>query len=173
MYFNQFPTIAYDVTGVGTTSKIKDILIRVKVRDYIKNNRSWFAKYIVGGDETPDMVSFDVYGKTAYHWVVLLFNQITNPYYDWPLGRQAFFAFVNNKYVDLNAIHHYEIAQKSGLNTTKIIVELADEPTATAVTNLEYETELQDRKRQILLVKHGFFNLVVSDFRSEIENAKS
>ena len=39
MYFNQFPTIDYDVTGDGTTTTIKDLLLRVKVRDYIKENR--------------------------------------------------------------------------------------------------------------------------------------
>ena len=172
MYFKDFPKINYDISGDGVTTTIRDITLRLKVKEYIKKNISLFSKYDVQDGDTPSILAYQVYGDANKHWVILLFNDIINPYYDWPLGRQAFYAFINNKYADLNAIHHYEIAQKSGLNTTKIIVELADEPTATAVTNLEYETDLQDRKRQILLVKKGFFNLVVSDFRSEIENAR-
>ena len=168
MYFNQFPTIAYDVTGDGTTSEIKDILIRVKVRDYIKNNRSWFAKYIVGGDETPDMVAFNVYGKTAYHWIVLLFNQITNPYYDWPLKNQDFYAFINNKYSNPNAVHHYEIPQQSGLTTVKIKVE-SDVVGAVAVTNFEYEEAIQTKKREIRILKPEFLGRFTSEFKTLIQ----
>ena len=51
MYFDLFPTIEYDVTGDGISNTIKDLLLRVKVRDYVKNNRAWFAKYIVEQDE--------------------------------------------------------------------------------------------------------------------------
>ena len=168
MYFNQFPTIAYDVTGDGTTSEIKDILIRVKVRDYIKNNRSWFAKYIVGGDETPDMVSFDVYGKTAYHWVVLLFNQITNPYYDWPLKRKDFYSFINNKYSSPSAVHHYEISQQSGNTNVKIKVE-STVAGAAEVTNQEYEEALQQKKREIRILKPEYLGQFTTEFRDLIE----
>ena len=168
MYFNQFPTIAYDVTGDNTTSEIKDILIRVKVRDYIKNNRSWFAKYIVGGDETPDMVSFDVYGKTAYHWVVLLFNQITNPYYDWPLKRKDFYSFINNKYSSPSAVHHYEISQQSGNTNVKIKVE-STVAGAAEVTNQEYEEALQQKKREIRILKPEYLGQFTTEFRDLIE----
>ena len=168
MYFNQFPTIAYDVTGDGTTSEIKDILIRVKVRDYIKNNRSWFAKYIVGGDETPDMVAFNVYGKTAYHWIVLLFNQITNPYYDWPLKRKDFYAFINDKYSSPSAVHHYEISQQSGNTNVKIKVE-STVAGAAEVTNQEYEEALQQNKREIRILKPEYLGQFTTEFKDLVE----
>ena len=168
MYFNQFPTIAYDVTGDGTTSEIKDILIRVKVRDYIKNNRSWFAKYIIAGDTTPDMVAFDVYGKTAYHWVVLLFNQITNPYYDWPLKRKDFYAFINNKYSSPSAVHHYEISQQSGNTNVKIKVE-STVAGAAEVTNQEYEEALQQNKREIRILKPEYLGQFTTEFKDLVE----
>ena len=47
MYFNDFPQIKYDPTGSGTYTTIQDIMTRIKVRDYIKNNASLFAKYSV------------------------------------------------------------------------------------------------------------------------------
>ena len=168
MYFNQFPTNPYDVTGDGTTSEIKDILIRVKVRDYIKNNRSWFAKYIVGGDETPDMVAFNVYGKTAYHWIVLLFNQITNPYYDWRLKRKDFYAFINDKYSSPSAVHHYEISQQSGNTNVKIKVE-STVAGAAEVTNQEYEEALQQNKREIRILKPEYLGQFTTEFKDLVE----
>ena len=164
MYFNQFPTIEYDVTGNGTKTTIKDLLLRVKVRDYVKNNRSWFAKYIVEQDETPDMVAFKVYGRTTYHWIVLLFNQITNPYYGWPLKNRDFYAFINDKYSNPSAVHHYEIPQESGNTNIKIKVE-SDVAGAVAVTNQEFEDEIQKTKREIRILKPEY----VGRFRTEFE----
>ena len=164
MYFNQFPTIEYDVTGNGTKTTIKDLLLRVKVRDYVKNNRSWFAKYIVEQDETPDMVAFKVYGRTTYHWIILMFNQITNPYYDWPLKNRDFYAFINDKYSNPSAVHHYEIPQESGNTNIKIKVE-SDVAGAVAVTNQEYEDEIQKTKREIRILKPEY----VGRFRTEFE----
>ena len=164
MYFNQFPTIEYDVTGDGTKTTIKDLLLRVKVRDYVKNNRSWFAKYIVEQDETPDMVAFKVYGRTTYHWIILMFNQITNPYYDWPLKNRDFYAFINDKYSNPSAVHHYEIPQESGNTNIKIKVE-SDVTGAVEVTNFEYEEEIQKTKREIRILKPEY----VGRFRTEFE----
>ena len=173
MYFRDFPEIKYDVTGNGVTNTIKDITLRIKVKEYIKKNISLFSKYDIQDGDTAPILAFNYYGDPNLAWAIMLFNNIVNPYYDWPLSRQAFYSYISNKYADVNAIRHYEIAQKSGLNTTKVIVELADEPTATAVTNLEYETERQDKKRQILLIKRNYLNLVVSDFKDEIESASA
>ena len=164
MYFNQFPTIEYDVNGDGTKTTIKDLLLRVKVRDYVKENRSWFAKYIVEQDELREMVAFKIYGRTQYHWIVLLFNQITNTYYDWPLKRNDFYAFINDKYANPSAVHHYEIPQQSGLTTVKITVE-SDVAGAVEITNQAYEEAIQQKKRKIRILRPEY----VGQFRTEFE----
>ena len=169
MYFDLFPTIEYDVTGDGTKTTIKDLLLRVKVRDYVKNNRSWFAKYIVEQDETPEMVAFKIYGQAQYHWVVLLFNQITNPYYDWPLKQRDFYTFINNKYANPSAVHHYEISQESGNTKVKIKVE-STVAGAAEVTNLEYEEAIQKTKREIRILKPSYLGQFRTEFETLIEN---
>ena len=138
MYFHEFPTTDYDPTGSGFTNQIQDIMIRVKVRDWIKNNGALFSKLIVSEGDKPEMVSYKAYGNVKYTWVVLLFNQITNTYYGWPLSRRDFVAYINSKYTDPNSIHHYEISQESGGAWKKIVVELAEHPNATPITNIEY-----------------------------------
>ena len=94
MYFHNFPEIEYDPTGSGNYNTIQDITTRIKVREWIINNGALFSKYIVSNGDTPEIVAFKEYGSTDYHWVVLLFNQIINNYYGWPLSRRNFDAFV-------------------------------------------------------------------------------
>ena len=169
MYFNLFPTIQYDVNGDGTKTSIKDLLLRVRVRDYVKENRSWFAKYIVNHDETPEMVAFNIYGQAQYHWVVLLFNQITNPYYGWPLKNRDFYAFINDKYANPSAVHHYEIPQESGDTNIKIKVE-STVAGAVEITNLQYEEEVQKTLREIRILYPSYLGQFRSEFETLIEN---
>ena len=164
MYFNPFPTIEYDPTGSGYTNKIKDITTRVKVKQWVRNKAAMFAKYDVIDAMTPEMVAFYLYDNTELHWVVLLFNEITNSYYGWPLSRRNFDAFVNNKYTNPLATHHYEITQSSGDQSVKINVE-SDVAGATAVTNLEYEATIQDKKKQIRVLKPEYLNQFIREFQ--------
>ena len=81
MYFNDFPTIEYDCTGNGNFNTIQDITTRVKVRKWIRSKGAIFSKYDVSDGETPEQVAYTVYGTTEDHWIVLLFNEVTNTYY--------------------------------------------------------------------------------------------
>ena len=164
MYFNNFPTINYDCTGNGTTETIQDITTRIAVRKWIREIGPLFAKYDVADAETPEMVASTVYGSVYDHWVVLLFNEITNTYYGWPLSRRDFYAFVDDKYANPQATHHYEITQSSGDQTKKITV-MSTVPGATAVSNLQYEAAIQDKKKQIRILKPTYLGQFKSEFQ--------
>ena len=171
MYFNDFPQIKYDCTGNGTFTTIQDIMTRIKVRDYIKNNGSLFAKYSVPDGETPEMVAFFLYNDVAYHWILLLFNQIINTYYDWPLGTRNFQRYDTSKYANPYSIHHYEVSQSSGGNWIKIQVE-SDVVGAVGITNLEYEAAKQDKIREIRILKPEFLGQFKAEFAQLLEEAK-
>ena len=80
MYFASFPKINYDVTGNGYTETIRDITIRMKVKIYMRNNISLFDKYNVQDGERPELLSYQLYGDANFHWLILLFNDIVNPF---------------------------------------------------------------------------------------------
>ena len=172
MYFNPFPKINYDCVGNGFTEQIQDITTRVVVRKWIQDRGSLFSKYRVQDGDTPEMTAYRLYGQTQYHWIVLLFNEIINSYYGWPLSRRDFEAFVSNKYVDPYGIHHYEITQQSGDTTKKIKVE-SDVAGAVAVTNLEYEATLQEKKRQIKVLQPEFVEQFISEFKRLLKKQQS
>ena len=171
MYFNDFPLIKYDCTGNGNFTTIQDIMTRIKVRNYIRLNGALFAKHSVKDGETPEMVAQDIYGSSTFHWILLLFNEIINTYYDWPLSVRNFQKFVTDKYTDPNAVNHYEVSQSSGGDWVKITVE-SDFPGATAVTNIEYEATLQDKKREITILQPQFVDQFRQEFNTLLETSR-
>ena len=164
MYFNPFPTISYDPTGSGYTNTIKDITTRVKVKQWVRNKAAMFAKYDVVDAMTPEMVAFYLYDNAELHWVVLMFNEITNSYYGWPLSRRNFDAFVNSKYENPLATHHYEITQSSGDQSVKINVE-STVVGSTPVSNLQYEQAIQNKKKQIRVLKPEYLSQFIREFQ--------
>ena len=113
-YFTYFPKMYYDAVGNGNPKLVTNILKRVKVRDGIKNDVSLFDKYQVKFGESPEIVSYRLYDTVDYYWTILLMNNIRDRFYEWPLSEQQFEEYVNAKYTNPGAVHHYEIAQSRG-----------------------------------------------------------
>ena len=175
-YFAEFPKIDYNITGVsGNVKEITDIWRRVKVRSKIADNVALYDQYDVPEGDSPETIAFKVYGSTDYFWVICLLNNVVNRYHDWPLDEFNFQQFVKDKYDNPEAIHHYEKTQLSGRQTGegpadyshKIEVN-ADEAGAEAVSNIQHERRLQDKKRQIRVLQPAFLNTFIDEFRELI-----
>ena len=168
MYFNNFPLIPYDSVGNGEFKLVTNLLKRVGVRAKVKTNTMLYDTYDVKNGETPESIAFKLYGDTELHYVILLVNDITDRYHQWPMSEAQFLQFVNDKYDNVNAIHHYEIEQSSGDTTVKINIgtDNTDHPTATLITNYEYEEEEQNRRRKIRLLDPKF----IQDFTAEFSD---
>ena len=166
-YFEGFPTIDYDVVGLKNYKTIRDILTRIKVRDKLLGAHTAFEKYDIKDGETPEKIANDNYGDPKLHWVVLYFNDIVDPFYEWPLSVRDFDKWVIDKYANPNAVHHYEVAQSSGVTTKMLKVE-STVSGATAVTNYEYEESELNKKKQIRLLKKEFVPQVVNEFNTAL-----
>jgi len=155
MYFDNFPTIPYDAEGNGKFKDVKNLLRRVGIRAKVKTNTMLFDTYDVKNGESPESIAFKLYSNSELHWVVMLINDITDRYHDWPMSEAQFLQFVNDKYDNVDAIHHYEISQSSGNTSKKINVGTtnSDYPTATAITNFEHEQEQQDNKKKNKIIR--------------------
>ena len=166
MYFNFFPTVDYVNVGQSNSKTVTNILKRAAIREVIKDNLAIYTKYIIKSGETPESIAFNVYGDAELHWVILLTNDIYDRYHQWPMNVNQFLAYVNEKYTNPNATHHYEISQSSGDTSVKIDIgsDNTGYPSATAVTNFEYEESRQDALRQIRLLNVAQVNKVVNDF---------
>ena len=167
MYFNNFPLIPYDATGTGELKVVTNLLRRVGVRAKVKANTMLYDTYDVKNGETPESLAHKLYGDSELHWVILLVNNITDRYHDWPMSEAQFLQFINDKYSNVDAIHHYEIPQSSGDTSKKINIGTtnSDYPTATAITNYEHEQEQQDIKRKIRLLDPSYLDDFVEEFK--------
>ena len=176
MYFKQFPTIPYDSHGTGKFKDVKNLLRRVAIRSKVKTNTMVYDTYDVKNGETPESIAFKLYGDAELHWVIMLVNDITDRYHDWPMSEAQFLKFVNDKYDNVDAVHHYEIAQSSGPTASSgpedysYLVEVnSDESGATAVTNREYEQRIQDQKRQIRILDKRYLSQFIEEFEKLIQ----
>ena len=188
MYFSQFPVTVYDSVGNGDFKLVTHLLKRVALHSKAKAVASLFDTHDVRSGETPEMIAHKLYGEADYHWVVLLVNNITDRYHQWPMNNRAFFAHLADTYGDLDGLdtsdannpiyrygvdetHHYEIYQGSGDTTVKINIGLTNIDTdgntiadATLVTNREYEEAKQDEIRKIRLLDSEYLEQFVEEF---------
>ena len=65
--------------------------------------------YDVQDGQRPEHISYDVYDTVDYYWVILLCNQIIDPYHDWPKSNIDLNNFAKQRYGELNLqkVHHY------------------------------------------------------------------
>ena len=171
MYFNKFPVIIYDSVGAGEYKVVTHLLKRVAIHSKSSSVAALFDTYDVRNGETPEMIAHKYYGDAEYHWVILLVNNITDRYHQWPMNTRQFLAHLAERYDNVDAVHHYEINQVSGDTSVKINIgitnididgnTIAD---ATLITNREYEEEKQDVLRKIRLLDPEYLEQFVEDF---------
>tara|TARA_B100002019_G_C20859162_1_gene398388 strand:- start:57 stop:578 length:522 start_codon:yes stop_codon:yes gene_type:complete len=168
-YFSMFPNLSYDAKGNGRETIMKDIFRRVKLhtKDHLIN----FDYYDVQNGEAPEIIAHKYYGDPELHWTILIANDIVDYYHDWPMSQQTFEQYVKERYGNPDAIHHYEVIQTSG-DTTEILdvgMNTTDYPSATAVSNYQYEQKLQEQKAQIRLIQPRFIEDFVKEFEKKIK----
>jgi hypothetical protein len=124
-----------DITHKFNTTKI--------VNTY---SNSYFQLDIREGD-SPEAVSLSAYGTIDYWWLVLISNNVIDPFYDWLMSEREVYAYSEKVYDNINDIHHWE-------DTEYNIYEYDNaEATRVPITNIEWEIYKNDTKRRVSLVR--------------------
>jgi len=186
-YFRQVPNFAYinrtkEGKNLSDYTVTKNLFKRAKLRDDIFQNLAYFEKYQIVGDERPDNVAFKIYDDETLDWIVLLSNNILDVKTEWPMTQRTFDKYVLDKYNDYNTLYngikYYKTTEIIDSNGTIIIPEglIVDEKFSLqyydngeyqearnftiAVTNFEYEIELEEKKRNIYVLKPRYLSIV-------------
>ena len=176
-FFQRFPLLLYDVKNNGNYKLLPDILRRVKIRSAINNSSMLFDSYDVRDGERPEDVAFKWFGNAELHWIILMTNNVTDRYYQWPMSQPQFSEFLTDKYGagSEDAIHHYEITKSSGSTTgqgpndySHLVEVNSDTDNASSISNREYEEREQDKSRQIKLLDKRYLNAFIEEFNSLI-----
>ena len=194
-YFRELPSILYQ-SPLSTRSssdeyvEVKNLFRRVKLRDDLKSNTTYLTNYYIRDGFRPDQVASELYGSSNLDWVVIHTAGIVNVRDEWPLTSKEIYDYSLNKYGnDLNKIRHYvttEVKDSSGkiyLPKGKIVdsdftIPDPKSPTATlnpvgGVTYYEHESNLNEDKRKITLLRVSYLELFVSDMRRIMTYSRS
>jgi len=192
-YFRQLPNLNYpslknDRTSAYDYQVVKNIFKRAVIRNDVFDEVTAFTKYSVVGDERADNVADNFYNDSTLDWVVLTTNNIVHVRDEWPMGNQDFLTYLNGKYTEaqLANIHHYEtkvirdsngkLIQPSGLTVPAdhsiSFVDngvLREESSLTSFTFLEHETNVNDNKRNINVLRSEYLNFFLESFEEIME----
>ena len=208
-YFNYFPKTFYtsnnDVNGVEA---VTNIIARFAFDSQLKENTSAFYPYQVQDSDTPEIIADKYYGNVEYHWVVLLFNNIIDPQFDWPLKSDTLIDYIDKKYTANGTANtpaqsglSWALSENNVQGYFKVITSTANDGTITTekitidantyanvttgsntyttqagesvrvVTTKEtqsyytYETNLNESKREINLIKSDFLPQIEKEFK--------
>ena len=186
-YFRELPNLRYPSFLPEKTSsldyvEVKNIFRRVKMRDDLQNNFTIFNKYQIPEGARPDTVAEDLYGSAQFDWVVLTTAGILNIRNEWPLSNRDLYVYADNKYGEsLNSVRFYETTEVKDTNGRLILpkgkvvdsnftIPKPGTPTATlnpvvGINNFEYETRLNDEKRNIFVIREGYLQEFLNDMR--------
>ena len=90
-YFTYLPdvmvrTSSYRQNNVDPYKLAKNLFRRIKIREKLEDVILGFDQYTISINERPDQVAYKKYGNMQFDWIVLLCNNITNVYEEWPMA---------------------------------------------------------------------------------------
>jgi hypothetical protein len=98
-YFNYFPKTVYSTANNLTqTDIVTNITSRFGFEQSLRENTSAYYKYSIQDGDTPEIIASKFYGDPEKHWMVLAFNNIIDPQWDWPMEYNTLIKFIDNKY---------------------------------------------------------------------------
>ena len=190
-YFDLIPDFDYvsrlPDAKISDYIRVKNFFRRATLREDIFQSLTFFTKYSVEGDDRPDNVAHKVYENSDLDWVILLANNITHIPTEWPMPQNDFDRFLLDKYDNYdtiyNGIHHHETIEVKDSNDVTIIPEglqvssdfnqsyydhylqkIVDTVDITRpVTNYEYEEKLENKKREIFILKQEYLTVIIDD----------
>ena len=194
-----YPTLLKTKQSNTDYVETKNLFRRVKIREDLFSNFVVFDQYKIVGDERPDNVAEKVYGDDNLDWVILMSNNIIDVKNEWPMTQNDLNTYINEKYTqkELSYIHHYETIEFRDRNNQLLVPagKIVDESftieyylgesglrnngqlkTASpirSVNNYENEVEINDKKRNINVVKEDVLGLFLKDFNRIMKYDKS
>jgi hypothetical protein len=102
-YFDQMPIINYN------GYQVRDLTRRNRLLPVSISNPYLFLPYTIAEEDRPEDIAYYYYGSTDYTWLVLLANNIIDPYHQWPLKEDDFNKYIIKKYQQQSEVSGYAV----------------------------------------------------------------
>jgi hypothetical protein len=158
--YEQLPKLEYN--GVS----ISDITVNFRLTKLTDNLSNYYTDVDIPEGSTPENVSLDVYGTTDYWWLILIANDVIDPFYDWLMRESEVEAYANKLYDNVNDIHHWEDVEYNEYDENNV------DETLTPVTNMEWEIYKNDKKRRISIINPNEIHNVEKELKAQVDLMK-
>ena len=169
---------------------VKNIWRRAQILVEYKSQVTLFTEENVRDGERPEDIATRLYRNPFYNWTILVINDITDVYAQWPKSVQQLQDFINQKYDNPMATKHHVTTEVKDANGNIIVpagkvvasnyqisyYDGSTTVTATpvaSVTNATYETELNSKKQNIQVVKPELIEDFVSVYYNIANKGKN
>ena len=186
-YFRELPNLRYPSFLREKKSsldyiEVKNVFRRIKLRDDLQSNFTIFNKYEIEEGMRPDTVAEELYGNPEFDWIILTVAGILNVRNEWPLNNRDLYNYCLDKYDNsLNSVRFFEtkevknadgklILPKGKVVDSGFTIPNPDNVSANlnpvvGISNYEYETRLNDEKRNIYVLREGYIQTFLNDIR--------
>ena len=187
-YFDQLPTVFVADSGQEEKVKykeVKNIFRRVILPEKMAKYATLFNEYYIPDGMRPDMVAQKFYGDPELDWIILLSNNITDVYTQWPKRESALNEYVANIYDDPDSVHHWETVEvksgdiviaKSGIEVNEsyrgIDIDgnaLSKDQSIYPVSNYEHESYLNEKSRLISIPTSRLVDFYEEQFKDLVD----
>ena len=194
-YFRELPNLRYPSFLSEKISsldfiEVKNVFRRVKLRDDLQNNFTVFEKYEIGEGMRPDTLAEELYGNPEFDWIILTVAGILNVRNEWPLNNYDLYNYTEQKYGEsLNSVRFFETKEVKNVDGKLILpkgkvvdsdftIPNPDNVSANlnpvvGISNYEYETRLNDEKRNIYILREEYVQQFLTDIRDIMTYAES
>ena len=170
---NGLPDLMYNFSPNQLDAKFilaKNIWKRGEILKEFKTSISLFDEFVVRNGERPEDISTQLYKNPFYNWTILIINDITDYYSQWPRSVKQLQEFVDNKYSQPMGTKYYvttEVTDDDGniicpagkiVPQTFQVAYYNGSTTVTAnptvsVSNYQYEEQLNAKKEKIQVIR--------------------
>jgi hypothetical protein len=164
---------------------IKNMFRRGYLDPIIEKYITAFETFYITDNMRPDELANKVYGDPNLDWVILMVNNIIDPYTQWPKSTTDLNNYIEENYDNPDQIHHWETNEVKLDDGTIFVqkgIEVSEDYRVTLpngdilskldsiyqVSIAENETYLNEQKRLISLISPGLVETLVDKFESVV-----
>lgn len=165
-FFSEFPKISHSLDDYESRQVVVDIFRRIIPSQEYLENSLYYEEYEVLHGETPEEVSYRFYGTTDYSWAVLMFNNIVDPRFQWPVSEESLYKIVEDKYGGAQNVFTINRAKNAKGRIVETFFVLTEDSTHEEPIRLLYENPADDSINTPIAYQSSD---VISDFESNYE----
>lgn len=171
-YFRDFPLTPYTLNGIER--EVLDFIHRWKFSSNVRDNVSAYSEWTIRDEDSLRGIAYKLYGSEHYFWIVMMMNDLIDPFFDWPLNEADLRENVISIYGEENIYSHNRWESDDDENIYALPsgeVVSSDYPyNRVSINNYDVESEKNEAKRNIKLLKPGYLPQVKDERERILKN---